>query len=247
MRKRLKLSPLFSHLFMEDDLQDFMVEMFSKLGIFLAEPSIERVGQVKEFRFIEEGLFHQRLDCEAANIDLDSAAIQDPAVGRDVGVFVEVSFFTAGDNEVDDAGDRFFCSFDVTCGHLIVDPIMDEVCAALENEVGLVEVDHMLHVEFVNEGDALLQVVGFVEMDVDESGLFRELLKPELIAAVLNADFFCPFSVFEVAVPFDEWDIIEVGRFFEMPLFEKLDGIFAVFTEEDIGLSAASEVSVWLV
>jgi hypothetical protein len=43
---------------MEDDLQDFMVEMFSKLGIFLAEPSIERVGQVKEFWFIEEGLSH---------------------------------------------------------------------------------------------------------------------------------------------------------------------------------------------
>ena len=50
----------------------------------------------------------------------------------------------------------FFRSFDVTCGHLTVNSIMDEVCAALENEVGLVEVDHMLHLEFVNEGEALL-------------------------------------------------------------------------------------------
>ena len=89
-------------------------------------------------------------------------------------------------------------------------------------------------------------MIGFVEMDVDKSGLFRELLKSELIATVLNADFFCPFGVFEVAVSFDERDIIEVGRFFEMPLL-KLDGIFAIFAEEDVGLSAASEVSVGLV
>jgi len=63
---------------------------------------------------------------------------------------------------------------------------------------------------------------GFIEVDVEEGCLLRELFKSEFIAAVFNSDFLSSFGVFEGAVFFDEWNVVKMGRLSEMTLFKKL-------------------------
>ena len=79
-------------------------------------------------------------------------------------------------------------------------------------------------------------------MDVDKGGELREEFKAELIAAVLDGDFLSPFSKLEIAVPFNEGDVIEVGRFAEMPLLEEFQGVLSIFAKKDVGLPAAAEI-----
>lgn len=106
-------------------------------------------------------------------------------------------------------------------GHLPVDGVMDKLGPSLEDEIGLIEIDLMGDLEFVDERDTLMEVGGFVEVDVDKGGEFGELLKTEFVAAVFNGDFFLSFCEFEIAVPFDEGDVVEMSRLPEMPLLEE--------------------------
>jgi hypothetical protein len=104
---------------------------------------------------------------------------------------------------------------------LVVDLVVDKFSASLEDEVGLVEIDLVFDLELVDEGDAFIEMRGFVQVNIDESGQFREPLKAEFIAAVFDGDLLLPFSELLLTVLFDKRDVIEMGRLAEMPLLEE--------------------------
>ena len=106
--------------------------------------------------FIKEGALHFGIEGKTADIDLDGFISEHAAVGGDVRVFIAVSFFTAGDDEVDDGIDCIFGSIDVTCAHLLIDFIVDKLGSSLEDKVGLIEIDLMLHLKLIDKGDMFI-------------------------------------------------------------------------------------------
>lgn len=214
--------------------------------MMVCQPFSERARQVKKFGFIKEREFHAGIAIKSADVDLNGASFKNAAVGGDVGVFVAVPLFAAEDDQVDDGGDGLFGAFDILGAHLRVDRVGNEIGSSLQDIVSGVEIDFMGQAEPVDESDRPFEVIGFVEVEVDERGFIREFVESEFIASVFLEDPFFSFGEFEVAVFVDERNVVEIRRLPKMTLLEEFEGVLAVLAEEDKRLAAAGQVRVFL-
>ena len=106
---------------MDNDLEDFVIEVFSKLGVVFEEPESEWTGDMIELGFVEQRFFHLGVDVKPADIDFNGMILINAAVGCDIGIVITIPLYIA-------------------LSDLCVDLVMDEVCLALNNEIDLVEV-----------------------------------------------------------------------------------------------------------
>ena len=84
----------------------------------------------------------------------------------------------------------------------------------------------------------------FIEVEVDEFCLVLKLFKSDFVACIFADHFLFSLGIFEVAVSFDEGDVVEVFGLAEMSLSEEFNRIFSIVAKKDVGLPTAAEVGV---
>ena len=66
---------------MKDDLEDFVIEVWSQIGMVFDEPGFKGEGDVVELGFVKEGFFHVGINGESADVDFDGMVFVKAAVG----------------------------------------------------------------------------------------------------------------------------------------------------------------------
>lgn len=62
IKNRERLMPRLIHLFMNDHIGDFLVEILGEFGIFFCEPALKRFDEVVELGFVIERFCHLRIE-----------------------------------------------------------------------------------------------------------------------------------------------------------------------------------------
>lgn len=139
---------------------------------------MEMVGDPDDFIFVEAGSPF----AEPADIDLNGIGADQAEVGIQIGVFIGDPLLSPVGEELDEFGKRGLSIVDSVFRDHPIESRIEEVGFFLDEEFIIIEVDRMVDAQLVDEVECFVEVFGFVEMEVDEAGLFWKNFIGEFIA-----------------------------------------------------------------
>ena len=146
---------------------------------------MEVVGNPDDLIFIEGRLFQ----FEPADVDLDCFGTKESKIRIEIGVFVGDPFFRSVGQKLDEIGECFPGLASMTRLHHLFEGRIDELGSLLDEKFVLVKRDLVVDAEFVDKVQALVEIVGFIEVEKNKACLFAEVFVGDFIAGAVSVNF----------------------------------------------------------
>jgi hypothetical protein len=133
----------------------------------------------------------------------------------------------------------------ITSSHDVCNFHVDEFGFSLDDELKFIERKAMFDPELIPQCDGAAQVGVFVEVDVEKSGLFAQVLEGDLVAcevAIVFIEGFLEFALPDLIEEGGEAGMEKVTVGFTDAVLEKFDHVLVVFRGKGIALAAESQV-----